>query len=114
MGFAESGIKLKVKPLNTLFSAWSGAASLMLVVGAYFLPKNSTINSETFEKVLEGHLLSFMHHGTTHFLRDGAPCHANKCIKKFLADKAFEVIDWPSKSPDLNPSKTVGITCRRN
>jgi transposase len=72
--------------------------------GLYFLPKNSTMNSETYEKVLEDHLIPFMQiHGTTRFLQDGAPCHASKRIKKFLADKAFEVIDWPGNSPDLNP-----------
>jgi hypothetical protein len=30
------------------------------------------------------------------------PCHASKCIKKFLDDNPFEVIDWPGNSLDLN------------
>jgi transposase len=37
------------------------------------------------------------------FLQDGAPCHASKCIKAFLAQQDFQVIDWPGNSPDLNP-----------
>ncbi len=42
--------------------------------------------------VLEDQLIPFMNfHGATHFLQDGAPCHASKRIKKFLIDKPFEV-----------------------
>jgi transposase len=39
----------------------------------------------------------------TYFLQDGAPFHVSKRIKSFLADKPFEVMDWPGNSPDLNP-----------
>jgi transposase len=42
-------------------------------------------------------------HRSTHFLQDGAPCHASKHVKNFLEDKPVEVIDWPGNSPDLNP-----------
>jgi hypothetical protein len=44
-------------------------------------------------------------HGCTHFLQDGAPCHASLCIKAFLAQQTFDEIDWPGNSPDLNPIK---------
>jgi hypothetical protein len=30
----------------------------------------------------------------THFLQDGLPCHVSKPIKKLLADKPFEFMDW--------------------
>ncbi len=42
-------------------------------------------------------------HRSTHFLQDGAPCHASKRIKEFLKTQSFQVIDWPGNSPDLNP-----------
>ncbi len=72
--------------------------------GLYFLPRNTTMNGEMYETVLEDHLIPSMNfHGATHFLQDGAPCHASKRIKKFIDDKPFEVIDWPGNSPDLNP-----------
>ena len=71
--------------------------------GLYFLPKNTTMNGERYQSVLEDHLLQFMDiHGCTHFLQDGAPCHASKRIKTFLATQNFSVIDWPGNSPDLN------------
>lgn len=72
--------------------------------GLYFLPKNVTMNGERYQGVLENHLLPFMNiHEATHFLQDGAPCHASKRVKSFLQDKPFQVIDWPGNSPDLNP-----------
>jgi transposase len=68
--------------------------------GIFFLPPNVTMNGERYQQVLEDHLLPFMEmHRCSHFLQDGAPCHASKRIK----DKPFEVIDWPGNSPDLNP-----------
>jgi hypothetical protein len=44
--------------------------------GLYFLPKNYTMNGETYKKVLADHLLPFIRiHRTMVFLQDGAPCH---------------------------------------
>jgi transposase len=72
--------------------------------GLYFLPKNATMNGERYQEVLENHLIPFMNiHEATHFLQDGAPCHASKKIKAYLAEQPFQVIDWPGNSPDLNP-----------
>ncbi len=62
------------------------------------------MNNATYQKVLEDHLIPFMCiHRATHFLYDGAPCHASKHIKEYLADKPFTIIDWLGNSPDLNP-----------
>jgi transposase len=72
--------------------------------GLYFLPKNETMNSVKYLQVLKDHLLSGMERfGCSHFLQDGAPCHASKMIKSFLNEQPFEVMDWPGNSPDLNP-----------
>ena len=72
--------------------------------GIYFLPKNVTMNSERYEKVLEDHLLpSMLMHRSEFFLQDGAPCHASKKIKTFLEANNIKTIDWPGNSPDLNP-----------
>jgi hypothetical protein len=43
-------------------------------------------------------------HRTTDFLGDGAHCHA---IKSFLAEKPYEVIDWPGNSLEFNPLKKL-------
>lgn len=76
--------------------------------GMYPMPKNVTMNAERYEGVLQGHLLFWMDNfRCTHFLQDGAPCHASKRIKGFLAEQSFEVIDWPGNSPDLNPIENL-------
>jgi transposase len=70
----------------------------------YFLPKNVTMNSERYEKVLEDHLLpSMLMHRSEFFLQDGAPCHVSKKIKTFLETNNIKTIDWPGNWPDLNP-----------
>jgi transposase len=61
--------------------------------GLFFLSKNTTINSERYQQTLEDHLLPFMQiHQCTHFLQDGAPCHASKKTKAFLAQQPFIVM----------------------
>jgi transposase len=83
---------------------WASFTGACGRAGIFFLPPNVTMNGERYQTVLEDHLLPFMTiHWSTHFLQDGAPCHASKRIKDFLKDKPFEVIDWPGNSPDLNP-----------
>jgi transposase len=83
---------------------WASFTGACGRAGIFFLPPNVTMNGERYQTVLEDHLLPFMTiHRSTHFLQDGAPCHASKRIKDFLKDKPFEVIDWPGNSPDLNP-----------
>jgi hypothetical protein len=70
--------------------------------------KEATMNGERYQEVLQNHLLFWMDNfGSTHFLQDGAPCHASKRIRDFLSDQPFEVIDWPGNSPDLNPIENM-------
>jgi hypothetical protein len=72
--------------------------------GIYFLPKNQTMNLVRYLEVLQDHLLDWMdRYGCTHFLQDGAPCHASKATKAFLNQQNFKIMDWPGNSPDLNP-----------
>ncbi len=76
--------------------------------GLFFLPKNTTMNSERYQRTLEDHLLPFFQiHQCTHFLQDGAPCHASKKTKAFLAEQPFSVMDWPGNSLDLNPIENL-------
>ena len=41
------------------------------------------------------------------FQQDGAPCHTSRETKKFLKNNKIETIEWPSKSPDINPIENV-------
>jgi hypothetical protein len=77
---------------------WRSFSGNLGRAGLYFLPKNMTMNGTHYQEVLEDHLPMFMgFHGSTHFLHDGAPCHASKHINDFLAEQPFQVIDGPGK-----------------
>ncbi len=66
------------------------------------------MNSERYQQTVEDQLLPFMQiHQCTHFLQDGAPCHASKKTKAFLVQQPFIVMDWPGNSPDLNPMENL-------
>ncbi len=62
------------------------------------------MNSVCYLEVLKDHLLDWMdRYGCTHFLQDGAPCHASKATKAFLDQQDFKIMEWPGHFPDLNP-----------
>ncbi len=46
-------------------------------------------------------------HQTSIFMHDGAPCHQSKIVGKWLEDNKISVLDWPGKSPDLNPIENM-------
>mmetsp|Transcript_34259 Transcript_34259/g.39966 ORF Transcript_34259/g.39966 Transcript_34259/m.39966 type:complete len:107 (+) Transcript_34259:816-1136(+) len=40
-------------------------------------------------------------------MQDGAPAHSAKITKEFLSNSNVKLMEWPAKSPDLNPIETV-------
>lgn len=41
------------------------------------------------------------------FMQDNAPTHKAKTIKDLLAEKQITCLEWPPKSPDLNPLQYI-------
>ncbi|GFX90272.1 transposable element Tcb2 transposase [Trichonephila clavipes] len=41
------------------------------------------------------------------FMDDNAPCHHTLAAKQLLESEDIECMDWPARSPDLNPIKYV-------
>ncbi|GFX95532.1 transposable element Tcb2 transposase [Trichonephila clavipes] len=53
------------------------------------------------EKLLESEGLQFL------FMDDNAPCHRTVAAEKLLESEDIERMDWPARSPDLNPIEHV-------
>ena len=47
------------------------------------------------------------HPDITHFQHDNATPHSARITKQFLQQHNINVLDWPSKSPDLSPIENL-------
>jgi len=65
------------------------------------------ITAETYIKTLRERLLPKIDIDRHIFMQDGAPAHTAKITKEFLANSNVKLMEWPAKSPDLNPIETV-------
>ncbi|KAK3550845.1 hypothetical protein QTP70_006165 [Hemibagrus guttatus] len=72
---------------------------------------NGTMKKEQYIKILNNNIrqsaekLGLGHQWT--FQHDNDPKHTAKVVKKWLADKNINVLQWPSQSPDLNPIENL-------
>ncbi|KAK3569061.1 hypothetical protein QTP86_021529 [Hemibagrus guttatus] len=72
---------------------------------------NGTMKKEQYIKILNNNIrqsvekLGLGHQWTVQ--HDNDPKHTAKVVKKWLADKNINVSQWPSQSPDLNPTENL-------
>jgi hypothetical protein len=85
---------------------WEGKTELVILEGCQ--------GSENYIYTIGEYMLPFAHlkYGTD-FVRhqqDNAPIHSSRMAKAFFAEQSIEVIDWPARSPDLNPFENLWAT----
>ena len=47
------------------------------------------------------------------FQQDSNPKHASKVVKERLNQATTEVLDWPSRNPDLNPTENMWTVLKK-
>ncbi|KAI4883239.1 hypothetical protein NFI96_003468, partial [Prochilodus magdalenae] len=104
-------------PKNTIPTVKHGGGNLMFW-GCFsangpgnLIAVNGTMKKEQYIKILNNNIrqsaekLGLGNRWT--FQHDNDPKHTAKVVKKWLADKNINVLQWPSQSPDLNPIENL-------
>ena len=68
------------------------------------------INAAVYKEMPRQHVLPTLRSAANQpaiFMQNNAPCHTAKSIKTFFTEENLTVMDWPAKSPDMNPIEDV-------
>jgi hypothetical protein len=66
------------------------------------------INTEGYKDMLTHYILSIVDqfgNDDCLYQHDNAPCHKSRSVREWFMDSNIPEIDWPSQSPDLNPTE---------
>ena len=106
----------KRAPQKTYVSRHSGGGSVMVWGGISAMGKTSlavidgSVNAPRYVELLEDYLLPFAlgeHDDAYVFMQDNAGPHRAHLVKDWFKHAEVEVMDWPAKSPDLNPIENI-------
>lgn len=69
-------------------------------------------NSKRYKRILRTNVIPMMNNFEQErtpriFMQDNSPVHTSATVMALFSRKRFELMDWPPKSPDLNPIENV-------
>lgn len=97
-------------PAVMVWGAISSLGPLALKIGT------GTINSVNYIDIIQNTLLpaaNLKFPNGRLFQQDNAPAHTSLQTRNFLQENNIQYIDWPAKSPDLNPIERVWAFMKR-
>ena len=69
---------------------------------------NTQLYIETMENCLKPSVdLLYENHENVIYQQDNAPCHKSRLPMAWFEENSVEVMNWPAKSPDLNPIEHI-------
>lgn len=87
-----------------------GGGSVMVWAGISYSGRTDLIQVQGnltarryLDEIIRPHVLPFMNRQNVIFQHDNARPHTARITRDFLAQNNVQVLDWPSRSPDLNP-----------
>lgn len=82
---------------------WSGFSSIGKLPVVFI---RGNMNSEGYQEVLANFLLPYLEqwaHLEFTYMQDNAPAHASRSTRDWLQAHQVPLMEWPPRSPDLNP-----------
>lgn len=86
---------------------WAGFSAFGKTTLAFV---DGRINSIGYQKILADHLLPYFDRFRAEnltFMHDNASVHASASTNKWISDRNIPLLEWPARSPDINPIENL-------
>jgi len=84
-----------------------GVKKLVFLDGAGGDGESARMDHVTYQRKCLQPLMHVLQRPNAIFMQDGARCHTDAAVLKYLRSKRVEISSWPARSPDLNPIEVM-------